>query len=86
VSIAAAGLAVFEDGQPDRDPLLVGATTQRLRMVFTSFSLDATLDASACSGCPGISLIAPELLARLNRSDLVIAHMPPSTSTICEKL
>ena len=74
VSICAAGLAVFENGELAESPYwLVRPPKGKgwFREDFTEIHGLTHLDVLEA---PEFSAIAPEFLARLNRSDLVIAH------------
>lgn len=74
VSICAAGLAVFEDGNLTESPYWLVRPPKGhgwFHDVFIEYHGLTHLDVLEA---PGFSAIAPELLARLTRADLVIAH------------
>src|SRR5580692_737851 len=74
VSICAAGVAVFEDGTLTEAPYWLVRPPRRhgwFQELYIECHGLTHLDVLDASEFPAI---APELLARLNRSDLVIAH------------
>ncbi len=74
VSICAAGLAVFENGTLTETPYWLVRLPEghgSFHKIFTECHGLTHLDVQ---DAPEFPAIAPELLARLNRSDLVIAH------------
>jgi len=74
VSICAAGLAVFEDGQLTESPYWLVRPPKGHGWFYEDFIECHGLTHLDVLDAPEFSAIAPELLARLNRSDLVIAH------------
>lgn len=77
VSICAVGMAVFEDGEMTESPYWL-VRPPKGHGWFHKIHIECHglthLDVLAA---PEFSAIAPEFLARLNRSDLVIAHNAP---------
>ena len=74
VSICAAGMAVFEDGNLTESRYWLVRPPKGARMVSGRLHRNSRLDSSGCSGCPNFPAIATELLQRLTRSDIVVAH------------
>ena len=74
VSICAAGLAVFEDGSLTESPYWLVRPPKGKGWFREDFTEIHGLTHHDVLDAPEFPAIAPELLARLNRSDLVIAH------------
>jgi DNA polymerase-3 subunit epsilon len=74
VSICAAGLAVFEDGNLTEAPYWLVRPPKGKGWFWPSFIECHGLTHLDVLDAPEFPAIAPELLARLKRSDLVIAH------------
>lgn len=78
VSICAAGLAVFEDGNLTETPYWLVRPPKGHGWFLPEFTEDVHgLTWFDVQDAPEFSAIAPELLARLTHSDLVIAHNAP---------
>jgi DNA polymerase-3 subunit epsilon len=74
VSICAAGLAVFEDGQLTEAPYWLVRPPKGKGWFWDSFIEIHHLTHLDVLDAPEFPAIAPELLARLTRADIVIAH------------
>jgi DNA polymerase-3 subunit epsilon len=74
VSICAAGLAVFEDGNLTEAPYWLVRPPKPHGWFLPDFIEIHHLTHLDVLDAPEFPAIAPELLARLNRADLVIAH------------
>jgi len=74
MSICAAGLAVFEDGSLTESPYWLVRPPKGHGFFWDRFIEIHGLTHLDVLDAPEFPAIAPELLARLNRSDLVIAH------------
>jgi DNA polymerase-3 subunit epsilon len=74
VSICAAGLAVFEDGQLTESPYWLVRPPKPHGWFHEVFIECHGLTHLDVLDAPEFPAIAPKLLARLNRADLVIAH------------
>jgi DNA polymerase-3 subunit epsilon len=74
VSICAAGLAVFEDGKLTEAPYWLVRPPKGHRWFHEAFVECHGLTHLDVLDAPEFPAIAPELLARVNRSDLMIAH------------
>jgi DNA polymerase-3 subunit epsilon len=74
VSICAAGLAVFEDGQLTESPYWLVRPPKGKGWFDEDFIEIHGLTHLDVLDAPEFPAIAPEFLARLNRADLVIAH------------
>ena len=74
VSICAAGLAVFEDGQLTETPYWLVRPPKGHGWFLDTFIEVHGLTHLDVLNAPEFPAIAPELLARLTRADLVIAH------------
>jgi len=74
VSICAAGLAVFENGQLTEAPYWLVRPPKGHGWFHEGFIACHGLTHLDVLDAPEFSAIAPELLARLTRADLVIAH------------
>ena len=78
VSICAAGLAVFENGKLTETPYWLVRPPKGHGWFLPEFTEEVHgLTWFDVQDAPEFSAIAPELLARLNRADLVIAHNAP---------
>ena len=77
VSICAAGLAVFEDGNLTESPYWLVRPPAGHGWFRDDFIECHSLTHLDVHDAPEFSAIAPELLARLTRADLVIAHNAP---------
>ena len=75
VSICAAGMAVFEDGKLTETPYWLVRPPKGHGWFLPEFTKEVHgMTWFDVQDAPEFSAIAPELLARLTRSDLVIAH------------
>lgn len=74
VSICAAGLAVFEDGQLTESPYWLVRPPKGHGWFRENFIACHHLRHLDVQDAPEFPAIAPELLARLTRADLVVAH------------
>ena len=74
VSICAAGLAVFEDGQLTESPYWLVRPPKGHGWFYEDYIECHALTHLDVLDAPEFSAIAPEFLARLTRADLVIAH------------
>jgi DNA polymerase-3 subunit epsilon len=74
VSICATGLAVFEDGKLTEAPYWLVRPPKGHGWFLEDFTEIHGLTWFDVQDAPEFPAIAPEFLARLNRSDLVIAH------------
>lgn len=77
VSICAAGLAVFENGQLMESPYWLVRPPKGHGWFWESFIECHHLTHLDVLDAPEFSAIAPELLARLSRADVVTAHNAP---------
>lgn len=74
MSICAAGLAVFEDGQLTESPYWLVRPPKGHGWFREDFTEIHGIRLSDVKGAPEFAAIAPELLERLTRTDMVIAH------------
>jgi len=78
VSICAAGLAVFEDGKLRESPYWLVRPPKGYGWFLPEFTENCHgLNWFDVQDAPEFAAIAPQLLARLTRSDIVIAHNAP---------
>ena len=83
MSICAAGLAVFEDGNLTEAPYWLVRPPKGKGWFDEDFIEIHGLTHLDVLDAPEFPAIAPEFLDRLNRADIVIAHYATSTSDIC---